>query len=267
MSFKQDSILHPPTHAKIKPVYDVSNYGEDLSLQFGIDNLALQSITASTAAFFKSTDTVNIDGTSTTTFPVEDMDIVLSDVDVFAVAHEGNNTAFNRIYSFEPDMTAMIYKASIKMAFALNVSAYTNGSSDIDSVSFIIKQSLDSTMTEKIDEFTVTATLTALTATGTQIFVIVADRHYTNFKAVKGRPITIQIIVNETQSGTNTRQVGIMPCFPFQAAAILKPVTTSVFSVHVHPTLDHAFPVFRDQNSMNLLDYSGTNNPDGSGVG
>lgn len=266
MSTRYESIPHPPSHAKIKPVYDVSNYGEDLTLQFGIDNLTLQSITSSTSSFFKSTDTVTIDGTATTVFPVEDMDIVLSDVDTFGIAHEGNDTAFDRIYSFEPDMTAMIYKASIKMAFALNVSAYTSGTFDLTSVRFVIKQSINSSQTENIDDFTLAATLTGLTATGTQIFVIVADRHYTNFKAVKGRPITIQIQINET-TGTGTRQVGIMPVFPFQAAAIIKPITTSVFSVHVHPTLDHAFPVFRDQNAMQLLDYSGTSNPDGAGVG
>jgi len=261
------SLDHPPQHAKIKPVYDVSNYGADLTIQFGIDNLASQSITVSTASFFKSTDTINLDGTSTTVFPVKDMDLILSDTDTIGLIHEGNNTAFNRIYEFEPDMTAMIYEMSVKMAFALNVSAFTNGSCDIDSVRFVVKQVLDSQQTENIDDFTIPATLTALTATGTQIFIIVADRHYANFKAVKGRPITVQIIVNENQSGTNTRQVGILPCFPFQAAAVIKPFTTSVISAHVHPTLDHGFPVFRDQNSMQLLDYSGTSNPSGGGVG
>lgn len=256
-----------PYLAKIKPVYDVSNYGEDITIQCGIDNLTLQSITASTAAFFKATETVNIDGTATTTFPLEDLDIVLSDINTFGIAHEGDDTAFNRIYVIEPDMTAFVYKASIKMAFALNVSAFTNGTRDLTDVQFIIKQSVNDSMTELIDNFSVTATLTALTATGTAIFIIVADRHYTNFKAIKGRPITIQIIVNESGSGTNTRQVGIMPCFPFQAAAIIKPVTTSVISLHLHPSLDHAFPVFRDQNAMQLLDYSGVANPDGAGVG
>ena len=255
-----------PYLAKIKPVYDVSNYGEDITIQLGIDNLTLQSITASTAAFFKATETVNIDGTATTTFPLEDMDIVLSDINTFGLAHEGDDTAFNRIYVIEPDMTAFVYKASIKAAFALNVSAFTNGTRDLTDVQFIIKQSINDSMTETIDNFSVTATLTALTATGTAIFIIVADRHYNNFKAVKGRPITVQIIVNET-SGTGTRQVGIMPCFPFQAAAIIKPITTSTMSLHIHATLDHAFPIFRDQNSMQLLDYSGISNPDGAGVG
>ena len=261
-----NSIPHPPQHAKIKPVYDVSAYGEDLSIQLGIDNLALQSITVNTAAFFKSTDTVNLNGSATTVFPVEDMDLVLSDVDVIGIAHEGNNTAFDRVYSFEPDMTAFVYKASIKAAFGLNVSAYTSGNFDITGVRFIVSQIVDSDRTEIIDDFTVDATLTALTATGTQIFIIVADRHYTTFKAIKGRPVTVQIIINET-TGSGTRQVGILPVFPFQAAAILKPFTTSVLSVHVHPTLDHAFPVFRDQNAMQLLDYSGISNPDGAGVG
>ena len=267
MSYYQDSIPTLPSNAKIKPVYDVSNYGEDLSFQFGIDNLALQSFTMSAAAtaMFKSTATVNLSGTSTTVFPVEDMDLVLSDIDTFGILNEGDDTAFNRIYVFEPDMTAMIYKASVKMAFALNVSAYTSGSFDLASVSFIISQVVNG-VTEKIDEFVVPATLTALTASGTQVFIIVADRHYTTFKAVKGQPITVQIIVNET-TGTGTRQIGIMPCFPFQKDAILKPITSSVMSLHIHATLDHAFPVFRDQNAVQLLDYSGISNPDGNGVG
>ena len=261
------SIPELPYLAKIKPVYDVSSYGEDITIQAGTDNLTLQSITASTSAFYKATETVNIDGTATTVFPLEDMDLIATDTDIFGIAHEGNNTAFNRIYSLEPDMTAFIYKVSIKMAFAVNVSAFTNGSVDLDSVQFIVKQSINDAVTQTIDNFIVPATLTAHTATGSSIFIIVADRHYTNFKADKGRPITIQVIVNETVSGTNTRQVGIMPLFPFQAAAVLKPITSSVISFHVHPSLDHAFPVFRDQNSMQLLDYSGTSNPDGGGVG
>ena len=257
----------PPYLAKIKPVYDVSNYGTDLTVELGIDNLTSQSITASTAAFFKNTDSINLSGSATTVYPVEDMDLVLSDVDVFGVIHEGNNTTFDRIYAFEPDMTAMVYKISMKAAFALNVSAFTNGSSDIDSVRVIIKQQVNSELTENLDDFVIPATLTALTATGTQIFIILADRHYSNFKVQKGRPVTIQIVVNENQSGTNTRQVGLMPCFPFQAAAILKPVTTSSITMHIHATLDHAFPIFRDQNSMQLLDYSGVTNDDGGGVG
>src|SRR3990167_3637714 len=193
MSYYQDSIPTLPSNAKIKPVYDVSNYGEDLSIQFGIDNLALQSFTMSAAAtaMFKSTATVNLSGTSTTVFPVEDMDLVLSDTDTFGIANEGDDTAFNRIYSFEPDMTAMIYKASIKMAFALNVSAYTSGTFDLTGVRFVISQIVDSDRTEHIDDFTIDATLAGLTATGTSVFIIVADRHYANFKAVKGRPITI----------------------------------------------------------------------------
>ena len=255
-----------PYLAKIKPVYDVSNYGEDLSIQLGIDTLTLQSITASTSTFEKLTDSIKLDGSATTVFPVEDMDLVLSDTDVFGIAHEGNNTAFDRIYVFEPDMTAYVYKASIKAAFGLNVSAYSSGNFAIDNVHVSIKQLINSDLTEVIDEFDLPCTLANLTATGSQIFIAVADRHYTNFKAVKGRPITIQITIAET-TGTGTRQVGIMPCFPFQAAAIIKPVTTSVLSVHVHPTLDHAFPVFRDQNSMQLLDYSGVSNPNGAGVG
>jgi len=37
----------------------------------------------------------------------------------------------------------------------------------------------------------------------------------------------------------------------------MKQWTTSVFDWHVHPTLDHAFQIFRDQSVQNLIDYSG----------
>lgn len=257
--------ITPPQRALIKPVYDVSNYGNDLTIQFS-DTLNLKSITSSTSTFEKWADSIKLDGSNTTVFPIEDMDLVLSNSDTFGIMNEGDNTAFDRIYSFEPDMTALIYKISLKVAVGLNVSAYTSGNYAIKGIRIIIKQMINSDLTQNIDDFTLDTTLGNLTATGSQVFIAIADRHYTNFKAEKGRNVTVQVIINETV-GVGTRQIGLMPSFPFQKEAILRPITTSSFTLHIHPALDHGFPVFRDQNSMELLDYSGIENPDGSGVG
>lgn len=257
--------ITPPQRALIKPVYDVSNYGHDLTVQFS-DTLNLKSITSSTSTFEKFSDSIKLDGTNTTVFPLEDMDLVLSNSDTFGIMNEGDNTAFDRIYSFEPDMSAQIYKVALKVAVGLSVSAYTSGNYAIKGIRIIIKQMINSDLTQYIDDFTIPSTLANLTTTGSQVFIAISDRHYTNFRAEKGRNITVQVIIDETV-GVGTRQIGIMPCFPFQKEAILRPITTSCFTMHIHPTLDHGFPIFRDQNSMQLLDYSGLENPEGSGVG
>ena len=233
----------------IKPVYDVASYGEDLNIQLGTDTLTLQSITPSTSTFDQHThDSV---------FTMDDQDIIISDTDTIGLAHEGDNTAFDRTYQWQADMSAYAYKTEIQAAFATNVSAYTSGSIDLDSVRYVLTQHKpDGTLISTIFDKTHDATLTALSATGTIIFIdhleVVLPVKITNSNIIR-----LQIIVNETVSGTNTRQVGILPFYCYQAAAVNKIFTTSQLKFHVHPTLDHAFPVFRDQSIQEGLDYNG----------
>ena len=48
-----------------------------------------------------------------------------------------------------------------------------------------------------------------------------------------------------------------MPLFYMQEGALAKTMIESTLQLHLHPALDHAFPVFRDQSIQEQLDYSG----------
>jgi hypothetical protein len=239
-----------PTQLLIKPTYDVSSYGEDLTIQLGTDTLALKGFTVSSATFEQSSE-------SATVFHMGDEGTVISDTDTIGIAYEGNDTAYDRTFQFLPDMSAFVYKYEILAGFALNCSAYTSGALDIDSVRFTLSTTLPDGSEENIifDRY-VTSSTSALSGTGTNLFIVHLEDN-TPLKLIKGYPVRLQIRVNETISGTNTRQVGILPFFPFQKEALAKIFTTSVFDMHLHPTLDHAFPVFRDQSAQETLDYGG----------
>ena len=239
-----------PTQLLIKPTYDVSNYGKDVTIQLGTDTLALKGFTISSATFEQSSE-------SATVFHMGDEGTIISDTDTIGIAYEGNNTAFDRSYQFLPDMAAYVYKYEILAGFAENCSAYTSGGVDIDSVRFTLSTTLpDGTEENIIFDRYVTSSTSALEATGTNVFIAHLEDN-TPLKLVKGYPVRLRIRVNETTSGTNTRQVGLLPLFCFQKEALAKIFTTSVFDMHLHPTLDHAFPVFRDESVQETLDYGG----------
>jgi len=48
-----------------------------------------------------------------------------------------------------------------------------------------------------------------------------------------------------------------MPLFYFQKSALAKTMIESTMQMHLHPALDHAFEVFRDQSIQEQLDYDG----------
>ena len=77
------------------------------------------------------------------------------------------------------------------------------------------------------------------------------------FKVAQGNKLTVQIILNRTDTGTATSFEGIMPLFYFQKSSLAKTMVESTFGMHLHPALDHAFPVFRDQSVQDALDYDG----------
>ena len=70
------------------------------------------------------------------------------------------------------------------------------------------------------------------------------------------KPLTFQIKVN-TDSGSGTYQTGIIPLFCYFGTAIPKVWTTSSVLMHLHADLAHAFPIFRDEDNMNMLDRGG----------
>ena len=73
--------------------------------------------------------------------------------------------------------------------------------------------------------------------------------------ALTGRPGPVLVdIPKDVQFATGTYQTGIVPLFCYFGAAVPKTWTTSSVLLHIHADLAHAFPIFRDQDNMNLLD-------------
>ena len=88
----------------------------------------------------------------------------------------------------------------------------------------------------------------------------VAIMHFegnTPFKIAQGNYLRMAIEFNSTDTNTATSFEGIMPYFYFQAGALAKTLCESGLEMHLHPALDHAFPVFRDQSITNQLDFDG----------
>ena len=50
-----------------------------------------------------------------------------------------------------------------------------------------------------------------------------------------------------------------MPYFYCQEGSLAKTMIESGLEMHLHASLDHAFPIFRDQSVVNKVDYSGIN--------
>jgi hypothetical protein len=233
-----------------KSVYDSSEYGETLMVPLVQDSaLTLQTITPSTSTFDQSNIT-------STVFPVEDINQIISNIDEISIAHEGDDTAFNRIYQWQPEGYGVVYKLNLFGAFGLNVSVDTSGSWNLDSVRLVVTSHLpDGTLERTIIDKTVSSSLSALTDVGTQIFLVDIN-HSIPFEVKADHPIRIQIIVGTTL-GVGTSQVGIIPLFCFNSEATNKVFTTSIFKMHIHPSLDNAYPVIRNTTPSSELDYGG----------
>ena len=229
-----------------KPVYDVSAYGEDLQLPLGTKKLALQAITWS-----------DLDDLLVVDADMENYSRLVSDIDSLGIMNEGDGTAFDQTYTWLSDMSAFVYKFNLTLCVALSVTAYTGGNHSIDSVQVIIKQTLgDGTVVSQIANMTKSTGMTNITAVKDQAVIMTFEGN-TPFKVAQGNKVTIQIILNRTDTGTATSYEGIMPLFYFQNSSLAKTMIESTMQMHLHPALDHAFPVFRDQSVHDELDYDG----------
>lgn len=235
-------------HLLEKPVYDVSNYGEDLQLPLGVKNLALQSITWSTIT---ELDLVDSD--------IENYSRLVSDIDTLGIMNEGDGVAFDETWVWLTDMSAFVYKFNLTFAIALAVTAYTSGNHAVTSARVIIKELLpDDSEVRTIADLTKDTGMTVLTATGTNVTVMTFEGN-NPFKITQGNKVSLQIILGRTDTLTATTYEGIMPLFYFQKSSLAKLMIESSLNLHLHPALDHAYPVFRDESIQEGLDYSGIN--------
>ena len=229
-----------------KPVYDVSAYGEDLQLPLGTKKLALQAITWS-----------SLDELLVVDADMENYSRLVSDIDSLGIMNEGDGVAFDQTYTWLSDMSAFVYKFNLTLCVALSVTAYSGGNHSIDSVQVIIKETLaDGTVVGQIADMTKATGMTNITAVKDQAVIMTFEGN-TPFKVAQGNKVTIQIILNRTDSGTATSYEGLMPFFYFQSSSLAKTMIESTMQMHLHPALDHAFPVFRDQSIQDELDYDG----------
>ena len=229
-----------------KPVYDVSAYGEDLQLPLGQKKLALQSITWS-----------QLDELLVVDADMENYSRLVSDIDSLGIMTQGDGVAFDQTYTWLSDMSAFVYKFNLTLCVALDVTAYSSGNHSIDSVQVIIKETLaDGTIIRTIADMTKDTGMTNITAVKTNAVIMTFEGN-TPFKVAQGNKVTVQIILNRTDTNTATSFEGIMPLFYFQISDLAKTMVESTMSLHLHPALDHAFEVFRDQSIQEQLDYDG----------
>ena len=229
--------------ALIKPTYDVANFGEDLSLPLNCLSGSTATLTPSTATFVQVLEDGRV--------PIDEVNLFITDSDKMAMIHAGDDTDFDTTWQFEPDMSAQAYTISFSFAVGMKVSAYTSGNFKISDVQVICKQigggEGDFTYLNKI----IDPGMTNMAATSEQVAII--NFNTTVSAKVFDKPLTFQIKVN-TDSGTGTYQTGIIPLFCYFASAVPKTWTTSSILMHLHADLAHAFPIFRDQDNMNMLD-------------
>ena len=229
--------------ALIKPTFNVSDYGHDLIIPLNCLSGSTVTLVPSTSTFVQVLEDSRV--------PIDEVDLFITDSDKMAMVHQGNDTDFDVSWEWTPDMSAQAYQISFNFAVGMKVSAYTSGNFKISDVQVICKQigggEGDFTYLNKI----IDPGMTNMAGVAEQVAII--NFSTTVSAKVFDKPITFQIKVN-TDSGTGSYQTGIIPLFCYLSAAVPKTWTTSSVLMHIHADLAHAFPIFRDQDNMNLLD-------------
>jgi len=232
--------------ALIKPTFDVSDYGHDLIIPLNCLSGSTVTLVPSTSTFVQVLEDSRV--------PVDEVNQFITNSDEMAGVHAGNDTDFDTTFEWLPDMSFNAYKASFSLAVFMNVSAYTSGNFAISSVQLTMKVIGGGEGDQIIVDEIVNPGMSNMTGVASQIAILNVDTKTS--EKIPDKPVSIQVKVN-TSSGTGTYQCGLVPIFCYLAAAVPKTWTTSSVVVHAHADLAHAFPIFRDEDNMNMLDRSG----------
>ena len=229
--------------ALIKPVYDVSNFGTGVTLPLNCLSGSTTTLTPSTATFVQVLEDSKV--------PIDEVDMFITDSDKMALVHAGNDTDYDTTWHWDVDMSNQAYQITMNFAVAMKVSAYTSGNFKIDNVQVIIKQVGGGEGSFVYVNKIIDPGMANMVSATEQVAII---NFSTRVSAkVADKPLTFQIKVN-TSSGSGTYQTGIVPLFCYFGAAVPKTWTTSSVLLHIHADLAHAFPIFRDEDNMNMLD-------------
>ena len=229
--------------ALIKPTYDVANFGHDTTLPLNCLTGSTTTLTPSTATFVQVLEDTKV--------PIDEVDMFITDSDKMALVHAGNDTDYDTTWHWDVDMSNQAYQITMNFAVAMKVSAYTSGNFAIDNVQIIIKQVGGGEGEYVYVNKIIDPGMANMVSVTEQVAII---NFSTRVSAkVADKPLTFQIKVN-TSSGVGTYQTGIVPLFCYFGAAVPKTWTTSSVLLHIHADLAHAFPIFRDEDNMNMLD-------------
>ena len=229
----------------IKPVYDVSYYGHDVQVPLSLLSGSTVTLVPSTSTFVQTLEDSMV--------PIDEVPIFVSDSDEMEMVTAGDNADFDKTWTWLPDMSGNLYKYTLNFAVGMNVSAYTSGNFKISSVQFIVKQQ-KGTYEETLINRIVDPGMSNMASATSQVAIISFDTQ--TAKKIFDKQVTTQIKVNTT-GGVGTYQCGLIPLFCYFSAHTPKTWTPSSIVMHIHGSLDHAFPVFRNEDSENLLDHSG----------
>ena len=229
--------------ALIKPVYDVSNFGTGVTLPLNCLTGSTITLTPSTATFVQVLEDSKV--------PIDEVDMFITDSDKMAGIYPRNDTDYDTTWHWDVDMSNQAYQITMNFAVAMKVSAYTSGNFKIDNVQVIIKQVGGGEGSFVYVNNVIDPGMANMVSVTEQVAII---NFSTRVSAkVADKPLTFQIKVN-TSSGSGTYQTGIVPLFCYFGAAVPKTWTTSSVLLHIHADLAHAFPIFRDEDNMNMLD-------------
>ena len=229
--------------ALIKPTYDVANYGHDTSLPLSCISGNVATITPSTSTFVQVLEDNKI--------PIDEVDLFITDSDKMALIHLGDDTDFDKTYEWAPDMSAQAYTLTFSFGVGMKVSSYSSGNFKMDSVQVICNQIGGGEGSVNFVNKIIDPGMSNMTSAVAQVAII--NFSTTVSTKVFNKPLTFQIKVN-TSSGSGTYQTGIIPLFCYFGTAIPKVWTTSSVLMHLHADLAHAFPIFRDEDNMNMVD-------------
>ena len=229
--------------ALIKPTYDVANFGHDTSLPLNCISGNVATITPSTSTFVQVLEDGRV--------PIDEVDLFITDSDKMALIHLGDDTDWDKTWEWAPDMSAQAYTLTFNFAVGMKVSSYSSGNFKISDVQVICNQIGGGEGTVNFVNKIIDPGMSNMTSAVAQVAII--NFSTTVSTKVFDKPLTFQIKVN-TDSGSGTYQTGIIPLFCYFGTAIPKTWTTSSVLMHLHADLAHAFPIFRDQDNMNMLD-------------
>lgn len=226
----------------ISRTYDLSYYGYDLI--FNAQDMQPNTLTN----IDNSASATTFGFTNTSNSPIRaNNPSISSNKASMVLAGPTAKTNLDLKFELTPDMDALVHEVNIFLPFGLNIDTYDTGNPVLSSVSMTSFYEADSTPVPQLTN-SFTTGFSALSAPGTQIFVVNETVNPYQLVLQKGKSIIIELkTVANFGTGNTTGHAGL-----FQDCSYGKQLSTpapiyyypaSLF-FHVHPTTSHVNPMY-----------------------